>query len=123
MGLGDLGQGKFCGKVRAGASLSHPAPLGPVAQHQAEGIEHDRLARARFPGNGGEAAAEADGKGLNDGKVLDFKVAEHAWAPGAVASTAPNSVRRRPEASKVGHQPLRFSAEFGKPELMFSDAP
>ena len=77
LGLGNGGHGKFRGQLRAGAALPHQPALGPIAKHEAQRIEHDGFAGARFPGDGREARLEGDGEGVDDRKVLNFKVTEH----------------------------------------------
>ena len=78
LSLGNGGHGKFRGELRARSAFPHQSALGPIAEHKAQRIEHDGFAGACFPGNGREARLEGDSEGIDDRKVLNFKVTEHA---------------------------------------------
>ena len=70
-GVGNIVQveaGKNVGLVGADA---HHAAVGPVAQRQAEGIEHDRLACAGFSADDAHAAFQLEVEVLDDGVVVD----------------------------------------------------
>ncbi|MNM66583.1 hypothetical protein D3C81_780760 [compost metagenome] len=81
MRLGDVHQiegGEDVCLVRAGA---HHAAVGPVAQCQAEGVEHDRFAGTGLAGNDGHAAGDFEVEVLDDGVVVNGQVHQHGAAP------------------------------------------
>ncbi len=76
-GFGDLRQieaGEDVGLVRAGA---HHAAVGTVAQAQAEGIEHDRLAGTGFAADGTHAGIQLEVQVVDDGVVVYGQVHQH----------------------------------------------
>src|SRR5690606_24516036 len=83
-GLGDVLQveaGEDVGLVRAGA---YHAAVGAVAQGQAEGVEHDRLAGAGLAGDHGHAALQLEVQVFDDGVVVDGQVHQHGERPRVV---------------------------------------
>ncbi len=81
MCLGDVHQvegGEYVCLVRAGANH---AAVSPVAQRQAEGVEHDRLAGTGLAGDDGHAAGDFEIEVLDDGVVVNGQVHQHGAAP------------------------------------------
>ncbi|MNH02020.1 hypothetical protein D3C79_612480 [compost metagenome] len=81
MRLGDVHQvegGEDVCLVGAGA---HHAAVGPVAQGQAEGVEHDRFAGTGLAGDDGHAAGNFEVEVLDDGVVVNGQVHQHGAAP------------------------------------------
>ena len=70
--------GQDIGLVRAGP---YDAAVGAIAKREAERIEHDRLARARFTGDHGHAALELEIQVFDDGVILNGQMDQHGRAP------------------------------------------
>ncbi|MCY1358074.1 hypothetical protein D9M69_445910 [compost metagenome] len=80
-GFGDVGEveaGEYVRLVGAGA---HHAAVGAVAEGQAEGVEHDRLAGTGFAGDHGHAAFEFQVQVFDNGVVVDRQVYQHGATP------------------------------------------
>jgi len=80
-GVGDVVQveaGEDVGLVRTDA---HHAAVGPVAEGQAEGIEHDRFARAGFTADHAHAAFQLEVQVFDDGVVVNRQMNQHGKAP------------------------------------------
>ena len=77
VGLGNVDQvegGEDVGLVGAGA---YHAAVGAVAQGQAQGIEHDRLARTCLARDHGHAAGDFQVEVFDDGVVVNGQVHQH----------------------------------------------
>ena len=80
----DLGQGReveACGHLGPLAAMADEAGVGAFAQRQAEGIDQDRLARARLAGQHRHAGADLQLQRLHDDEVADVDVGQHAPFP------------------------------------------
>ncbi|MCY1358144.1 hypothetical protein D9M69_446680 [compost metagenome] len=76
--VADVEAGENVGLVGAGA---HHAAVGAIAQGEAEGVEHDRLAGSGFAGDHGHSTLELQVQVLDDGVVMDRKVYQHGATP------------------------------------------
>ena len=79
-GLGNGADIKAGDDLRPFAAVAHGPGVGPVAQAQAQGIEHDGLAGAGLTGDDGHAGAKIDLQRGDDGVIADTDVGEHGVA-------------------------------------------
>ena len=57
--------------------MAHAARVGALAQAQAQGAEHDRLAGAGFPGNGRHAVMQIQIETIDDGVITNGELYQH----------------------------------------------
>src|SRR5690606_39104060 len=75
---------------------------GPVAQHQAERVDQDGLARAGLAGKRGHARGELQFELVDDGEVTDVNVRQHgvekyrSEPQGASVEVVPSALASRP---------------------------
>ena len=74
VGENRLHKGGFC----AGAD---EIPAGALADHRADGIDHDRLSRAGFAGKCIKAGVKPDIRRFNDRNIFNMKQREHSNHP------------------------------------------
>ena len=92
VGRGEVVRSEPLGDARAIVHVERGGELGPVgarpelpqletvAQQQREGVEQDRLARARLAGQHGEAAVELEVERFDDDEIADGQQPEHEYA-------------------------------------------
>ncbi|MNT47886.1 hypothetical protein D3C72_1846360 [compost metagenome] len=61
----------------AGRAFAHDAGVGPLAQHQGQGVDQDRLAGAGLAGEDGEARGEIQVERIDDDEIADGQAAQH----------------------------------------------
>ncbi|GJE46732.1 hypothetical protein AEGHOMDF_5939 [Methylobacterium soli] len=74
-----------CGDAALALAMAHEPSVAPPAQREREGVEEDRLARARLPSQDAQPLAEIQLKLVDQNDVADRKLHEHA------ASVAPSN--------------------------------
>ncbi len=77
LGLGNVAQVERGKDVCLVGTRPDHAAVGPVAQSQAQGVEHDRLAGTGFASNNAHASIQFQIKVFDDGVVVYGKVHQH----------------------------------------------